>query len=154
MFTGRHYHTIDAKGRVAIPHRFRDELSKGTGKVVITHSWPPRTIRSLDLMPIDEYERQLEELKKKIPDGPEKIRYVDALMVGYAHPAQEVCFDSQGRILVPPPHREYARLKRNVVTTGDVDKVRLWAAEEYEKNLESVTEFGENSKELASLLLL
>ncbi len=153
MFTGRHYHTIDAKARIAIPHRFRDELSSSDGKLIITRSWPPRPVRSLDLIPFERYEIFLDQLRNTPMEGPDAPDLRDALLANYVHPAQEVTLDKQGRILVPPEHREYARLSRDVVTTGDVTKVRLWAAEEYEKFLVRASAFDEKASQFSGVWL-
>ncbi len=133
MFLGRYFHSLDAKGRVAIPHKFRSELGgSNSGKVVITLSLSER-FSYLDVYPSEQWETTLEEILATEISGEDPAAVRDALLGNYIHPAQEQDLDSQGRILVAPEHREAAGLVKEVVFTGDLRRFRLWSLQEWER---------------------
>ncbi len=131
MFLGRYFHTIDEKGRVAIPHKFRTHLG-GTneGRVVITLS-PQENLSYLDIYPADSWEAILEEILRTPIDAEDAAEVQEAVLANYIHPAQEATLDKQGRILIPQEHRDAAKLAKDVVYTGDIRKFRLWSRDEW-----------------------
>ncbi len=119
MFLGRFEHTIDAKSRVSIPVKFREVLAdKYDDKLVVTVDFD----RCLVIYPIDEW-RQLEEKTRNLPAMQNEIK--DFLRFFYSA-AEECALDRQGRLLVPPRLREYARLEREVILVGMMTKFELW----------------------------
>jgi MraZ protein len=136
MFLGRYFHTIDEKGRVAVPHKFRTYLGGGNeGRVVITQS-PREDLTYLDIYPADRWEAILEEILHTQIEGEDVAEVQEALLANYIHPAQEATLDKQGRILVPQEHREAAGLAKEVVYTGDIRKFRLWSRTEWARYAE------------------
>ena len=133
MFLGRYFHTIDEKGRVAIPHKFRTHLGGANeGRVVITLS-PKQDLRYLDIYPADRWETTVMQILDSQIDGDDAVEVQEALLANYIHPAQEAALDKQGRILIPQEHRAAAGLAKDVVYTGDIKKFRLWALEDWER---------------------
>jgi MraZ protein len=133
MFVGRHFHNLDAKGRVAVPHKFRSHLGgSNEGRVVITIS-TNSDFASLDVYPAERWEAKVEEiLKTEFPgDDPTAIR--ESILANYIHPAQEQTLDSQGRLLIPAEHREAAGLTKEIAFTGDMQKFRLWSVDEWRR---------------------
>ncbi len=129
MFRGTFEHTIDAKGRLSVPSRFRDVLlSKSDDRIVITNFVIDGS-RCLDVYPIDEWIRFEEEIKKK----PRFERHMVLFQNYYLGGASECIVDKQGRILVPPLLRQYAGLKRDVVLVSALDKFRVWDKEAWKK---------------------
>ena len=143
MFRGTFFHNLDDKARVAIPRKFREQLSGGKGEtsVVVTKSFGgPRT---LDVYPISEWEK-LEGRIREQRQFQDTIRTFKRL---YLHPAQELVLDGQGRILLPQDLRESISLTKEAVFTGDLEKFLIWSKEDWLKQKES----DENAKESPSL---
>ena len=69
-------------------------------------------------------------------DNPDEVR--EGLLANYVHPAQEVELDRQGRILIPHEHREFAKIEKEVVYTGDARKFRLWSKAEWARYEEAM----------------
>ena len=66
-------------------------------------------------------------------EGEDATEVLDILLSNYIPPAQEQTLDGQGRVLVPPEHREHAGLVKEVVFTGDIRKFRLWSVDEWRR---------------------
>jgi MraZ protein len=129
MFLGEHQHTLDEKGRVILPARFRDRLSSGLVFV-------PGQDRCVDVYPTAVFERRVEELRR-LPREDQRARaYLRILMAG----AHQDSPDGQGRVVVPPRLREYAGLDRELTVVGADEKVEIWdraAWETYRTEAES-----------------
>ncbi|MEW7977012.1 MAG: division/cell wall cluster transcriptional repressor MraZ [Candidatus Sedimenticola endophacoides] len=124
MFRGVTNINLDAKGRLAIPTRYRDGLRDCCGsELVITAD----TDRSLLIYPLPEW-HQIERKLMRLPTFNKTARQLQRLMVGYA---TEVEMDAQGRVLLPAPLREFARLDKHVVLVGQGTKFELWDAERW-----------------------
>jgi MraZ protein len=129
MFRGSFEHTLDAKGRLSIPAKFREVLlGKSDDRIVITN-FTVESIRCLDVYPIDEWLRLEEEIRKK----PKFERRMVSFQNYYLGGASECAVDNQGRILIPPLLRTYANLKRDVVLVSALDKFRVWDKEAWKK---------------------
>jgi MraZ protein len=130
MFRGTFFHTLDDKGRVAIPRKFRDALpaAESDARVVVTKSVgpPPRT---LDVYPMEEW-KALEERIRQMPQFQERTRKFKRR---YLHPAQELTLDGQGRILLPNDLRSHIDLGKDAVFTGDLEKFLIWSREDWDR---------------------
>jgi MraZ protein len=120
MFRGIARLALDAKGRLAIPSRNRASLANGSGRIVITadHS------RCLLVYPVDAWE-PIQSRLMALSSFDERIRALQRLLVGYA---DDVDIDAAGRVLVPPPLREFASLGKDVVLVGQGQRLELWDA--------------------------
>ena len=128
-FRGNHKHTIDAKGRLSIPARFREVLlGKGDDRLIITN-FVVEAARCLDVYPLDEWFRFEEEVRKR----PKFDRRVVHFQNYYLSSASECVVDKQGRILIPPALRQYASLKRDVILVAALEKFRVWDKEAWKK---------------------
>jgi len=133
QFIGRYFHSIDEKGRVAIPHVFRTLLGgENENRVVITQA-ATDTYTYLDLYPAAQWDSRVKRILDMELDGDDAADVREAWLANVVHPAQTVEPDKQGRVLVPQEHREFARLDKEVVWTGDGQRFRLWARAEYER---------------------
>jgi len=115
MFIGEYFHTIDAKGRMAIPSKMRGKL--GSGAVVT---------RGLDACLWVFPKKEWEELAQKLASLPlsnASSRAFSRLMLAGA---MEVAFDSQGRVLLPAYLREYAGLSKSTVIAGLYNRLEIW----------------------------
>ncbi|HEV8343282.1 MAG TPA: division/cell wall cluster transcriptional repressor MraZ [Candidatus Binatia bacterium] len=129
MFRGSFEHTLDTKGRLSIPSKFRDVLlGKGDDRVIMTNFVLEGT-RCLDVYPLEEWQRLEEEIRKK----PRFDRRMVSFQNYYLGGASECVVDKQGRILIPPLLRQYANLKRDVVWVSALDKFRVWDQEAWKK---------------------
>lgn len=115
MFIGEFSHTIDAKGRVAVPFRFRRGLGKGA---VITRS----TDTCLVIYPKEEWTTVAQKLSR-LPMFDPKAKALSRFIFSGA---VEVEFDRQGRALIPQYLRQWAGLKKQVVVTGIFNKIEIW----------------------------
>ncbi|MGX5377186.1 division/cell wall cluster transcriptional repressor MraZ [Ligilactobacillus sp. LYQ135] len=139
MFMGEFKHSIDAKGRLIIPAKFREQLGSD---FVIT--------RGLDGClfgyPMSEW-RVLEENLKKLPLNKRDAR---SFVRFFYSAATESDFDKQGRINVPKTLREHAALDKKCVIVGVSNRIEIWA----EKRWESFTdEAEENFDEIAENMI-
>ncbi len=129
MFRGKYEHTIDSKGRLSIPSRFREVLlGKGDERLVITN-FVIDSMRCLDVYPLDEWLRFEEEIKKKPRFDPRMVKFQNY----YLAAASECAVDKQGRVLIPPLLRQYADLKRDIVLVAALEKFRLCDKEAWKK---------------------
>lgn len=122
MFRGVTNVKLDAKGRIVIPTRYRDRLQERCGgQLVVTVDKD----HCLLLYPLPEWE-EIERKLVKLPSFNAQARRLQRLLVGHA---TEVEMDSAGRVLVPPPLREFARLDKGVVMIGQGNKFEIWDEE-------------------------
>lgn len=119
MFRGVTNLNLDAKGRMAVPARYRERLqAESEGRVVVTVDRDG----CLLIYPMGEWEAIERELVK-LPTLNKQARRLQRLLIGHA---TECEFDAQGRILVPGPLREFAGIDRRVVLIGQGNKFELW----------------------------
>jgi transcriptional regulator MraZ len=123
VFRGRYEHTIDPKGRLSIPSRYREDLmARGVTMLVLSEG-----DHCVWAFPLDAWE-QLEERLRQHPQLSPERRNVVRVMVASA---KECPVDRAGRTLVPPELREFAGLKREVVITGALEWFEIWSRERW-----------------------
>ena len=115
MFIGEYTHTLDAKGRIALPAKFRNKLTAGA---IITRGLD----RTLFIYNKSDWETLAQKLVA-LPLSQAKARAFARLMLAGA---SEVEFDGQGRILVPEYLRKYAELKKTAVFAGLYNRIEIW----------------------------
>ncbi len=135
MFIGEYAHNLDEKGRLAIPVKFRRDLSKGA---VVTRGLD----NCLFLYTKTEWEKLAEKLAI-LPISQSNSRAFSRLMLAGA---MEVEIDKQGRVVLPEYLREFASLKKNVVLAGLYNRAEIWDEEKW-KTYKTQTET--NSNEIA-----
>jgi MraZ protein len=132
MFIGEHAHTIDTKGRLSSPVKYRVELIEGT---VITRGLD----RCLWLYSKREWEKIAARLAK-LPISQKKSRAFARLMLAGAWDAE---LDSQGRVLMPEYLRAYAGVTKHVIVAGLYNRVEVWDEDswgEYKRQTEAASE--------------
>ncbi len=117
MFLGEYQHTIDAKGRVSLPSKFRAQM---TGKLVIAKGFD----KCLYVYPADAYENFVAGLLGREDFDP-RIRQLRRFFTAGAVEAE---LDSAGRISLPPVLREHAGLSKDVAITGNGNRIEIWDA--------------------------
>jgi MraZ protein len=119
MFRGATKVTLDAKGRLVIPSRYRAALTeRAQGKLIFTVDRD----QCLLLYPLPEWE-QIELKLMSLPSMHVPTRNLQRLMVGHA---TDVELDGQGRVLVPPELREFAGLEQRAMLVGQRNRFELW----------------------------
>jgi MraZ protein len=126
MFRGQFAHSIDAKGRVSLPVRFRDGLvARGDSRFILT---PALFDPCLHLYPMQGWE----ELEEKIAGLPSFDPNIVRFRRLYVSAAIECELDKAGRVLVPPALRERVALVKDVLWAGMGRTVELWAKERWD----------------------
>jgi len=115
MFIGEYQHTIDEKGRLAVPAKFRSRLSKGA---VVTRGLD----NCLFLYPKQEWEKLAAKLAA-LPISQANTRAFSRLMLAGA---MDVEIDKQGRMLLPEYLRNYAAMKKKVIVAGLYTRLEIW----------------------------
>lgn len=144
VFRGRSLHSLDAKGRIRIPPRFRDILrDRYDDQLVVTN-----LDRCLIAYPLPEWERIEEKL-----GGLSLVRQdVKAFQRFFLSGATECSFDRQGRILIPQTLRDHARLEREVVLAGMTRNFEIWSKPLWEEEIKRAHEdFSQITATLADL---
>ncbi len=119
VFRGVTELALDAKGRFAVPARYRDGLAAEGGSRLVLTADPSRCLL---LYPLDAWE-PIQARLMALSSFDERIRGLQRLLVGHA---DDVEIDAAGRILVPPALRRYASLDKRVVLVGQGRKFELW----------------------------
>ena len=126
MFRGKYPHTIDPKGRLSIPAKFRDELAeRKVFTLVLTEG-----DQSIWAFPLDEWERFESRLRQQ-PQFATQTRHFMRITVGSA---RDCPVDRAGRTLVPPELREFAGLQREVMIVGQLDRFEIWSRERWSEH--------------------
>jgi MraZ protein len=119
LFRGVSALNLDAKGRIAIPTRYRERLVETcASELVITVDKD----RCLLIYPKPIW-LDIEEKLKKLPSFDEASRNLQRLYIGNAH---DIDMDGQGRILLPQELRKFANLDKKVALVGQINKFELW----------------------------
>lgn len=129
VFLGEHQHTLDAKGRVILPARFRDRLSQGLVFV-------PSQDHCIDVYPRAAFERRVAELRGLPREDAGARGYLRMLLAG----AHEEVPDGQGRVTIPPRLRSYAGLDKDLTINGADDRLEIWDRERWEAYLSGIEE--------------
>ena len=147
VFRGATKVTLDAKGRMAIPTRYRERLAaRCNGEIVVTVDKD----HCLLIYPLPDWE-ELERKLVRLPSMHKVARRIVRIMVGYA---TEVDMDANGRILVSRELREFAGLDRTAMLIGQGNKFELWDEETWIEKRDawlSEEEDGELPADLESL---
>lgn len=139
MFMGRYNHTIDPKGRLSIPSKYREILgdefvvSKGMDGCLFVYAdedWKAFEAKLASLPLVNEEARQF-------------ARY-------FLSGAQYVTVDKQGRILLPQDLRDFAGLEKDVVLAGTGGRIEIWSLEQWNA-VNSQVDIGRISKSMADL---
>ncbi len=115
MFIGEYQHNIDQKGRLAVPARFRNKLSKGA---VVTKGLD----NCLSLYTKDEWNRLAEKLAA-LPIAKANARAFARMMLAGA---MDIELDKQGRMLIPEYLRKYAGMNKKIIIAGLYNRIEIW----------------------------
>ena len=143
MFRGRSKHTLDEKGRLAIPTRFKEVLNQKDDKcIMLTNHY--NCLWAFEREDWRSIEEKAASLSLFDQEANQMLRY-------FISGAQE-CQLKQGRITIPPDLRETARLKKDVVLVGGLRLFEIWDRERWDEEFEKVrASFPEVSQSLSVL---
>ncbi|WDN88092.1 MraZ protein [Desulfosarcina sp. BuS5] len=148
MFRGSSFHTIDAKGRIIVPVRFRSLIQAGGGNGVMVS----KLDNGLVAYPFDEWSR----IENSIMSAPQKDELMRRFIRVFIGSAAECFSDKQERILIPPPLRHYAGLEKEIVLVGVLTHFEIRSRENWDKeNAQQEDDMtqAEVGAEIAKLLL-
>ena len=131
MFRGINSATLDGKGRMALPARFRESLMViAEGRIVVTIDMRERCLL---LYPLPEWEVVQAKLEA-LSNIAENARRLQRLLIGHA---TDVELDGQGRILLPAMLRDYAALQKKLVLVGQGNKLEIWASDHWQERMQT-----------------
>jgi len=146
MFRGSSVHTIDAKGRIIIPARFRDVIKAGNSTSLMVS----KLDKCLVSYPIEEWHK-IESNILSLAEKSDTMRRFRRVFIGGA---SECPCDKQDRILIPPLLRQYASLEKDIALVGVLTHFEIWCREKWEKEnmaMEKDMKNEEVRKEIAGL---
>ena len=142
MFMGEYTHTLDDKGRLTIPAKFREDLDEGA---VVTRGFE----KYLLIYTAEAFERLNTRAETLSPTDPENRALLRLAFSG----ASDAVPDKQGRILVPPYLREYAGIADECVIVGVGHYIEVWSKAGWAEQLQAVNDPVVNAKRFAALNL-
>jgi MraZ protein len=128
MLMGEHAHTVDAKGRVILPAEFRADLGE---HFVIT--------RGLDTCLFVYGEEEWDKFSKKLMSLPTTNPEARAIVRYFLSGARQLECDRQGRFLIPSNLRQHAKLKKDVVLNGVINRIEVWSKDEWNTYNDSIS---------------
>lgn len=138
LFTGSVEHSLDDKGRLVVPARFRERLGPG---FYLTIAEPEPCLVLYPSVIWAEFCARLEAAPTKDERFRRYVRHI------FSHTEEATC-DAQGRFLIPSAHRQYAKIERDVITVGSLTRVEIWAKERFEDHAKPEGDLGSFTTEL------
>jgi len=123
VFTGITYQSMDSKGRVILPQKFREELGES---FYVTNGFNEK-YRSLQVMSCQEFDSLRTQIRALGAAKALKLQYI------LVAPATETTFNSQGRVQIPQALREGAGFKKDLVVLGMDTRIEIWDKETYDE---------------------
>jgi MraZ protein len=146
MFRGAVTINIDAKGRMAMPMRFRDMCTLvSAGKLVITIDTEEACLMIYPLPEWELIQAKLEQLPSFNPEA----RRIQRLLIGHA---TDVELDGNGRILLPAVLRDYAQLEKKAILLGQGKKIELWSESLWNDRRDEYLQIASKASELPDAL--
>jgi MraZ protein len=153
LFRGISSINLDAKGRIAIPTKYRDELQECCEcQLILTVAVDEKCVGEpgcLWLYPLPEWEK-LEQIISKLPTLNKMAGKLRRFLIGNA---TECEMDNQGRLLLPEKLREFANLEKHLVLIGQLNKFEIWNEAAWEQKEQDWLQGNDNDglEELGSL---
>lgn len=130
MFQGNSVINMDAKGRIAIPTKCREQLAAVCGgQIVVTVN---SQAKCLCIYPQNEWDAEIRPAVQALPAVNKHAARMKRLVIGFAN---EFSLDANGRVLLPQTLREYAGLEKELMIVGQGNKFELWDKQAWDENL-------------------
>ncbi|MDD6771924.1 MAG: division/cell wall cluster transcriptional repressor MraZ [Inconstantimicrobium porci] len=140
MFIGQYNHSVDAKNRISIPSKFREELD---GKFIMTKGLDG----CLYVYTMNEWKK----LEQKLSSLPLTNKDARAFVRFFFSGASEIEIDKQGRALIPQNLKEYADVKKEIVSIGVSSRIEIWSKEKWNEYNESNIDYDSIAEEMSNL---
>jgi MraZ protein len=147
MFRGQYFHSMDEKGRLSIPARFREVLGGLQDERLVLAPFEDRGYVGLEAFPHAAWRDLEEKLKGNHPFDAASLDVIYA-RVGLSVDCQP---DAQGRILVSPEARQAGGLRREVAFSGHIDTFRIWDAETWRQVVANARKVYADPKQLTQV---
>ena len=142
-FKGQFHYTLDAKGRLNIPAKFRRTLSPEANETFVVIRWFDPC---LALFPLDEWKKYEEKLRQLSTNKKQNRRFLRMIT---SNASEDRC-DKQGRITIPGELLKTASIERETLIIGVLEKIEIWNPDLYQKHLD---EFGDSYEDIAENIL-
>lgn len=134
MFFGTFEHTLDKKGRISLPARFREILSgQYDGQLVVTTNMDPE-VQCLTVYPVQLWKEFVGDILGLSPFQPDVVRLKRLVVAS----ACEASMDKQGRVLIPTHLRKYGELEHDAVWAGMGGSIELWNRDLWKREHEEI----------------
>jgi len=143
MFRGRSEQTIDTKGRVILPVKFREILLRKYDNTIVLTNFDTCLIA----YPLEEWV-DVEDKIRKLPSGNKQVRTFKRFIISGA---SECTVDKQGRMLVPPSLKTYAQLEKDIVIAGQINHFEIWNRNRFHENIQQGLDF-EATEEISDFI--
>jgi len=142
MFKGQYNHSVDAKGRIIMPAKFREILGE---EFVVT--------KGMDGCLFVYSNEEWENIENKFRNVSSANKDARKFMRFFFAGAADCEVDKQGRVLIPPKLREYAGLQKEVVLAGVGNRIEIWNAENWQENeFDDMDEIAEHMADLGLMI--
>jgi MraZ protein len=145
VFKGRYAHTLDSKGRLSIPSKFRDVLADHQEDVLILTNFDSCLLGFTQ----EEWQLLEEKIRGQSMFSTMLRQDMRAFVRYFFSGATECPLDKQGRILIPPSLREFAGFEKEVVLLGLANRIEIWSRKRWDSFLQ---ESQENFEQIAAKL--
>lgn len=133
MFSGMSNNSIDSKGRIVLPAKFREQLGE---TFYIARGFSNRCVQ---VMSVSEFEQYSQKIRQLPGDQSLVMQYT------FIATATEVSANAQGRVMIPQELREFAKLEDSAKVIGMINRVEIWNKQAFEEYLESKTDVLEQA---------
>ena len=140
MLTGEFQNNLDAKGRLIVPAKLKEELGE---RFMVTKGIE----KCLDVYPLEAW-KVMEEIRDGLDFFDPKARKFERYYFGSAEPCE---VDKQGRVLIPQTLRKYAGIEKEVYTIGTGKKLEIWNKDEYDNYMDQNYDSDSLSEEFSNL---
>lgn len=145
MFRGEYYQSIDPKGRIILPVKFRSELFANFDKNLVVVKHPDKHLMAFPL----ELWIPKEEALQESQTGSLAVRRMKRFFISSA---SECTVDRQGRIVIPPSLKLFAGLDKDIVIAGSIDHFEFWNRERYDEYMDQEIGDSEELQEMHNRL--